>query len=412
MSEMNSSYSDQKLVVDHSPVDELIGTLEGDSLRERQKIVDRITDLFLAGSRGYSREQIALFDDVLQQLSADIEVGARARLARRLANARNAPPRLVRLLAFDDEISVAAELLAHSEGLTDGDLAENARTKSQKHLLAIAQRLKLSESVTDVLVERGNREVVHKVASNRGARFSLAGYERLTMRARRDRRLTLALSERNDVPRQCFLRLLECASAAVRAKLEAANPAAAEAVRRSVDDVATVMQNEARLVSQEHKAAARKARRFRMNPVTEANVHASARAQRFEKAVIALAKLGCFPVEVVERALLDKGDDMILILARAADCSWLTVKELLQMQVAGRRMTPDDLSHAYGRYKKFSPQTARNILGFHRQRMQSEVEQATSVSDARQAAGLKRGSISAPVVSRHYAMAGISLYKS
>jgi uncharacterized protein (DUF2336 family) len=400
---MNPSQSDQSLAIDHSPVDELIGALESDSLQERQKIVDRITDLFLAGSRGYSREQIALFDDVLQQLSADIEVEARARLAQRLANARNAPPELVRLLAFDNEISVAAELLAHSDELTDKDLVENARTKSQQHLLAIAQRLKLSESVTDVLVDRGNREVVRKVASNRGARFSLAGYERLTMRARRDRRLTLALSERNDVPRQCFLRLLECASASVRAKLEAANPAAAEAVRRSVDDVATTMQKEARLASREFRAAARKARRFRMNPVTEANVHASARAQRFEKAVIALAKLSCFPVEVVERALLDKGGDMVLILARAADCSWLTVKELLQMQVAGRRMTPDDLSHAYERYKKFSPRTARNILGFYRQRIKDEAERATSAIDVRQNAGMKRGSAPAPIVGRHYA---------
>jgi uncharacterized protein (DUF2336 family) len=409
---MTPSPSDQSFAVDRSLVDELIGPLENDSPQERQKVVERVTDLFFAGSRGYSREQIALFDDVLQQLSADIEVGARARLAQRLAKVENAPPKLVRLLAFDDEISVAAELLAHSEGLTDNDLVENARTKSQKHLLAIAQRLKLSECVTDVLVERGNREVVHKVASNRGARFSLAGYERLTSRARRDRRLTLALSERNDLPRQCFLRLLECASASVRAKLEAAHPAAADAVRRSVDEVATAMQKEARLASREHRAAERKARRFRMNPVTESNVHASARAQRFEKAVIALAKLGRFPVEVVERALLDKGEDMVLILARAADCSWLTVKELLQMHVAGRRMTPDDLSQAYERYKKFSPQTARNILGFHRQRMKGEAERRkTSVTNARQPAGMKRASISAPVVGRHYATDNASLHR-
>ena len=70
--------------------------------------------MFAAGSRGYSSDQIALFDDVLQELAVDIEVKARARLARRLAHIERAPPKLIRSLAFDDEIAVAEPLLLHS----------------------------------------------------------------------------------------------------------------------------------------------------------------------------------------------------------------------------------------------------------------------------------------------------------
>ena len=77
--------------------------------------------------------------------AADIEVKARARLARSLAHIDNAPPKLIRSLAFDDEIAVAEPVLIHSRQLSDADLVENATTKSQEHLLAIAQRLKLSE---------------------------------------------------------------------------------------------------------------------------------------------------------------------------------------------------------------------------------------------------------------------------
>ncbi len=374
MSNVASTEYDPKQAVDASIIDELISAVDSGGAKQRQKILQRITDLFVAGSRNYSQEQVALFDDVLRQLATDIEVKSRARLAHRLALVNNAPPKLIRQLAFDDEITVAVSVLACSEQLTDEDLVENARTKSQKHLLAIAQRLKLSEAVTDVLVERGDRDVVRKVARNRGARFSLAGYDRLTTRARYDRRLTLALAERTDIPRQYFLKLLECASASVRAKLEAANPEMAEVIRKSIDDVATAMQHEARAASREHSAAERKARRFKAHPVTEGNVHAPARAQEFEKVVIALARLGRFPVDLVERALLDEGADMVLILARAADCSWATVKELLQMQAAGRRMTADDFSEAFERYNKFSPQTARSIFDFHRQRVKEEAE--------------------------------------
>ena len=62
-------------------------------------ILERVADLFAAGSRGYSSQQIALFDDVLQKLCADIEVKARARLARRFADIDNAPPHLAARIA-------------------------------------------------------------------------------------------------------------------------------------------------------------------------------------------------------------------------------------------------------------------------------------------------------------------------
>ena len=375
MSNIASTQADPAQAVNVSILDELISAVEGGGAKERQNILMRITDLFVAGSRNYSHEQVELFDDVLQQLSNDIEVRARARLAQRLASIENAPPTLIRTLAFDDEIAVAAPVLANSMQLSDEDLVENARTKSQKHLLAISQRLKLSEAVTDVLVERGDREVVHKVARNRGARFSLAGYDKLTTHARYDRRLTLALGERTDIPRQHFLKLLECASASVRAKLEAANPDMAEAIHKSIEDVATAMQHGARAASDLHSAAERKARRFKAHPVTEGNVHAPARAQEFEKVVIALARLGRFPVDLVERALVDEGTDMVLIMARAAGCSWATAKELLQMQSAGRHLTERDWAQVHKRYTGFSVGVARSIFDFYRQRVKDEAQE-------------------------------------
>lgn len=351
-------------------IDELIDAAAAGGVSERLRILRRITDLFVAGSRSYSSQQIALFDEILQELAGDIEVRARAKLAHRLAGTDRAPPKTIRRLAFDDEIAVAGPVLVNSQQLSDADLVENASTKSQEHLLAIAQRLKLSEAVTDVLVERGDRRVVHRVAGNMGARFSLTGYGTLTRRARRNGKLALTLGQRSDIPRQCFLKLLETASASVRAKLEAIDPAAAAAIRHTIDDVATAMQAETRKSSQQYAIAARDGgRRFRVNPATEANVHAPARAQEFEKTVVALSALGRFPVDLVERALLDEGQDMVLILAKAANCSWTTARELLQMYAARRRLTPEDLSAAFERYRKLSHETARNVVKFHDLRM-------------------------------------------
>src|SRR5262249_50981755 len=141
----------------HPLLDELESALMSGNARHRLKVLQRVTDLFVTGSSRYSRPQIALFDDVLIRLAAEIEVKARAKLSEQLASVENAPPRLIRSLAFDDEIEVAAPVLSASPELSDEDLVENASTKSQEHMLAIAKRIKLSEAVTDVLVERGDR---------------------------------------------------------------------------------------------------------------------------------------------------------------------------------------------------------------------------------------------------------------
>ncbi len=384
MSAAATSHQTDVLADSRSLLDELISPLATASTKHRLRIIDRVTDLFAAGSRSYSHAQIALFDDVLRRLCTDIEVTARAKLAQRLVGLGSAPPRLVRSFAFDDAIEVAEPVLIHSEQLSDDDLVENATTKSQAHLFAIAQRLKLSETVTDVLVDRGDERVVYRVVKNKGARFSLAGYGKLTNRARYDRKLTLALGERGDIPRQYFLKLLEAASSTVRAKLEAINPEAVAAIRDTVDDVATAMQREVRKGSRAHVVAVREAkRRFNVRPITEASVHGPAHAQDFEKTVVALSRLGVFSVDLVERALLDEGEDMVLLLAKAAGCSWTTARELLLMYAANRNLKPDDITRAFERYKKLSQETARNIVMFYERRTRLRVKANSKKKHAR-----------------------------
>lgn len=306
----------------YSLIEELSRALKIGGERERLRILHRVADLFTIGSRGYSGEQIALFDDILQELAADVETEVRARLANQLAQLDTAPPNLVRVLAFGDEITVAEPVLTHSRQLSDADLIENAGAKSQKHLLAIAKRLELSEAITDVLIDRGNRTVLQTVVRNKGARISLAGCGTLTTRARDDRYLTLALGARGDLPRQFFLKLLEEASASVRERLEQSDPQAVPAIRSTVEQVATAMQEETREASSAFAAAEFDAkRRTNIAPFSEASIHSRARAQDFERAAIALSRFGGIPIDMVERALLDKGEDMVLILAKAAGCN-------------------------------------------------------------------------------------------
>ena len=78
---------------------------------------------------------------------------------------------------------VAAPVLSRSERLDDEALIETARSKSQAHLMAISTRRVLSGAVTDVLVLRGNDEVIQSTVNNPGAEFSERGFTRLVNRA-------------------------------------------------------------------------------------------------------------------------------------------------------------------------------------------------------------------------------------
>ena len=362
-----------------SILEDLTRTIESGGAEERLRILRRVTDMFMAGAQTYSDAQIAVFDDIFQRLAAELEAAVRARLSRAMADLERAPRKLVRCFAFDDDIQVAAPVLVRSRELSDADLVENARSNSQAHLLAIAQRLELSESVTDVLVERGEIGVVRQVARNRRARFSLPGYDKLIVRARRDRKLMLTVGQRRDLPRHCFLKLLENASASVRAQLEAAHPQFAAKIQVSIEEVAAQLQQEARESSKQHALSARKVQsRLRGRDVTDADVHAPAHAQDFDKTALSLAKLGDFPLALVERALLDPGADMMLVLAKAAGCSWTTARALLQMRDADRNLDADSLLRLTEQYRKLKPETARSVIRLREQRIRMQSEQAAA----------------------------------
>ena len=205
----------------------------------RAEILHRITDVFVAGSARHSPNQIELFDDVFVRIASIIELSARTALANRLAKAPRAPSAISRMLASDDEIDVAGPMLEQSQHLDSEMLVATARSKSQQHLLAISRRSSLDEAVTDVLVERGDKPVVHSTAANPAARFSDRGYKTLVSRSHGDDELTTRVALRPDIPREHLVRLLVRASHAVQVKLEAANPALAATIQSAVAEAAT-----------------------------------------------------------------------------------------------------------------------------------------------------------------------------
>jgi uncharacterized protein (DUF2336 family) len=173
-------------------------------------ILRRVTELFLSNSESFSDDYVAVFDDVIGRLIEKTDLAALIELSNRMAPLANAPPNVIASLARNDNIAVAGPILGKSNALNDQALAEIAGiVKSQKHLAAIAARAKISETVTDILVERGNSEVAHIMSGNLGASISELGFVKLINRCKSDEALAAAIAKRPDIPPELepFLKL-------------------------------------------------------------------------------------------------------------------------------------------------------------------------------------------------------------
>ena len=349
-----------------SLINEIQDTTASTSTKRQLRALRRITDLFVAGSGRHSERQIGLFDEVFRTLVAVIELETRIKLSRRLATIPDAPAALVRAFAVDDAIAVAAPVLSQSTALSDSDLVVNASSQGQGHLYAIAHRRAIGEIITEILIERGEPHVVRAVAKNAGARFSDSSFQELVARAGGDARLALHVGTRHDIPRHHFLKLLETASASVCARIGAANPQVTEAVQGAVTEVIDDLNLEIRNRSPDHARAKSRVKRLQnWNELGEGNVHAAARSQNFEQTVMALAVLACCPIEMAERAILNDNPGVVQVIAKAAGCSSATVKALLLMTAADRRMSETDLARARENYERLESQTAKRVLEFY-----------------------------------------------
>jgi uncharacterized protein (DUF2336 family) len=359
--------SSKLLPASDSLLDELQATLAHGTVARRVETLRRVTDLFIGGVVEFSDDQIALFDDVFQCLMHHIETSAKALLSNRLAPIDRAPPLTVRALAFDDLIEVAAPVLSQSERLDDQTLIETARNKSQAHLMAISTRRTLSGAVTDVLVQRGNDEVVQSVVGNPGAEFSERGFARLVNRAEGNDSLTTCIGLRPNIPRHVYLKLLAKASATVQTKLEAANQPIAQEVSSAVREATRLARSAPTAMTQETAIAHALVRSlYEDGRLDEYQVAAFAEAGKFDEANAAVAALANVSITIAENMMVETRAEGVMILAKISGMSWSTVKSIIRMRdkLAGKELS--DLENCKAIYERLRPSTAQQVLRFHR----------------------------------------------
>jgi uncharacterized protein (DUF2336 family) len=325
----------------------------------------RIAEMFLLGAANLRPDHVDLFDGILIDLVPHTEIAARADLAERLSVLGNAPRALVGQLAREDEISISGPLLRRSPVIDQQVQLEIARIKGQGHLLAMSERPTLAPDLTDVIVRRGDREVVRRAAGNAGAEFSQAGYSALIRRAGQDSVLTLTVGQREDLTGPQLKVLLEGSIDIIRRRLlEMVKPGRRAAVKQAmseISDVPEVVESRRDFAPAQHTILAL----HRAGELNEAALLGFAKTHKYEESVAALSAMSGVKIATLDRLIAGDRHDPILIVGKTIGLEWATVRALILLRLGAHRVpSPADIENARVNFGRLMPSTAERVVNF------------------------------------------------
>jgi uncharacterized protein (DUF2336 family) len=292
----------------------------------------------------------------------------RAELAERLSMLANAPRGLVGQLAQDDEIAIAGPLLRRSPVIDEKMLVEIASMKGQGHLLAMAERPTLSTDLTEIIVARGDRDVVRRAAGNAGAAFSENSYSTLIQRAGQDGVLTIRLGQRDDLSPTQLKDLLSGSIDVVRRRLfQVVKPERQADIKQAMTAITGPSEREER---RDFMAAQRTVLKLhREGMLGEGALLNFARAFKYEESIAALSAMTGVKVETLDRLISGDRYDPILIAGKAIDVEWATVRALILLRLGpNRTASPADIENARVNYVRLMPATAQRVVAFWKTR--------------------------------------------
>ncbi len=277
-------------------------------------------------------------------------------LAEALKSEADAPPELIRRLARDIEIIVAAPVLEFSPVLTDEDLMDIIRASPAVGALsAIARRSNLSAGVSDTIADSADVEAIVHLLGNDSAQLREETLDSLVARARNVPRLHEPLVHRPRLPQGAARRLATFIADNLLAVLAARRDLAPEtvaAVSRVVHD--RLGENPAVAIPADERenveieAEIEKARPLHdCGQLTEGLVKGSIAANHLAFAKAAIAVRADLPSAVVIRILASASAKAVTSLCWRAGLS-MDCTALVQTRLA--HISPDVILHGRGRH--------------------------------------------------------------
>ena len=299
---------------------DLIDLAKEESSDRRRELLRSVTDLFFTTDAERNGQEMDLFDDILSQLSSEMEEVVRVELAQRMATADAPPSGLLRALARDQSIAVAQPVLTGSRALTENDLLIVARTRGQEHLRAISQRESVSPAVSEAIVERGDDRTLGFLLRNEGAELSREVHEIVVDRAAENPELHEAVVGRKSLPADLLNEMYFVVEARLRDKILERNsdldPTAVEAaLAAGRKKVATLHGS----LPSDYAEAEKAVRTLRLkNAITPSVLAGFLRNRETTKFLVALSEMAGIDFQTARRILDKRELDALSIVCKAA----------------------------------------------------------------------------------------------
>ncbi|MCA1939582.1 MAG: DUF2336 domain-containing protein [Caenispirillum bisanense] len=301
----------------------------------RAVLAAKVADLQRTGHLPPGARAASITFDVLDRLSRDRLTAVRAAVADGLKDVAAVDPALVRRLARDVEILVAAPILEFSPILDDQDLLDIIRENAVAGALAaIARRAYVGAEVTEAIVASGDSRAVTHLLYNAGSQLQEHTLDSLISSADREPDWQLPLARRAELPEPSVRRLAEMVADHVLARLMERGDLTAEATERLREVVNSRLDQRLTdgpgalpspyAAEAEERFAPLLARAREMQArgeLTEGQLMVSLLTDHVDDLVAGLALLADQPVRVVLEILASQSPRAVAALARAAGVS-------------------------------------------------------------------------------------------
>ncbi len=353
-------------------LDELQTLSSTKSSENRRQLLHRVTDLFEITSQEQDENHRNAFDQIMDRLANELEESVRAEFSERLADMSNAPRATTHKFAVDS-IAVARPVLQRSKILSDEFLVKVAKTQSQDHLLAISSREDIATKVTDVLVERGNGDVLKTVSSNKGANFSRQGFEKLAKHADQDTKLNSNLHERSDTPADLLKVIKERVSTKIKTE---AREAGLDISDREIDRTVDVKSIDIEMSDNKLEAAFQEIEYLHnRKQLDERVIMHYVKLNKVDEIIYALSLLTSIDQKTVRHGLLTAELPALAVMCKANGFQRSTFASLLQLRENLSEIKSSQIIEAIRRYEGLDLSTAQRVMRFLKVR---GIKEATS----------------------------------
>jgi uncharacterized protein (DUF2336 family) len=207
--------------------------LEDKSADSRAEISSKIAGSYSNESLSPNDCQIA--EQIFRLLLNDTEVKVRASLANSLKESTLIPRDIVMSMAHDIS-EVSLPILEFSQVLSDSDLLDIIHsTQENAQYMAISRRSKVSEEVSDSLVNKGDDNVVESLLNNKGALISENGFTNIINIHKENPALMEAVTARAHLPISTVEKLVNVVSSSIADSLKQKYKLPSEHIQKEVE---------------------------------------------------------------------------------------------------------------------------------------------------------------------------------